>query len=814
MAQERSEPTLKLPNHASIVIIGGGIVGCSIAYHLGKRGQKDVVLLEKGELTSGSTWHAAGLVGQLRSSLNVTNMLSYSVELYARLEEETGQPTGWKAVGGLRLASSKDRMTELKKGATTAKSFGMEMHLLTPKEAYDLFPIMSLDGVVGASFLPTDGYADPSQVTMALAQGARSAGVKIIRNIRVTGIEVKNRVATVVKTAHGDIKADIVVNAAGMWAREVGKMAGVNVPLIPVQHQYMVTDVVPGLPKGLPTMRDPDNLVYYKEEAGALVMGGYEHNPIPWSLDGVPKTFGQELLESNYDHFSPIAELAIKRTPMFADVGVRKLINGPEAFTPDGTYVMGLAPELRNYYVAAGFNAHGIAGGGGAGRMMAEWILDGRPSLDLWDLDITRFGSHHGSADFLRERTLELYGKHYSISWPKEEHSTGRNVYKSPLYETLAGHRAVFGSKYGWERPNWFAPKGMEPKDDHTFGWPNWHEAVGQEHKTIREGVALIDQSSFSKFTVKGKGALAFLQKIAVNNVDKPVGHYTYTQLCNEKGGIEADLTFHRIAPEEFYVVTGTAFGTHDFAWMRKWLPEDGSVTFTDITPTMSVLNVCGPLSRKLLERVTKDDVSNAGFKFGQTLPLKIAGHVVHAARVTYVGELGWELHMPKEAALPVYKALWEAGKDLKVINAGYRSIESCRLEKGYRYWSAELSGDYTPYQAGLGFCVDLKKPDFLGKAALAAEKERGPHRKLCCFTLDRAVPMHGKETILHGGKMVGLLTSSGFGYTVGKSIGYGYLKLADIHDGGYQIQVLSEVIGATREKGVLYDPKRERILA
>jgi sarcosine dehydrogenase len=802
-----------IPERASIVIIGGGIVGCSIAYHLGKRGESDVVLLEKGELTSGSTWHAAGLVGQLRSSLNVTTMLTYSVDLYRRLEAETEQPTGWRTVGGLRLASSKDRMIELKKGATTARSFGMEMHLLTPKEALDLFPIMDISGVVGAAFLPTDGYADPSMITMALAKGARESGVKFVRGARVTGIEVKNRAATTVKTDQGDIRADIVVNAAGMWAREVGRMAGVNVPLIAVQHQYLVTEVIPNLPKNLPTMRDPDNLVYYKEEAGALVMGGYEHNPIPWSLDGIPKTFGQELLAPNFEHFAPIGDLALKRTPILGSVGVRKLINGPEAFTPDGHFIMGKAPELKIYFVAAGFNAHGIAGGGGAGRMMAEWILDGRPSLDLWDVDITRFGSHHADPTYLRERTLELYGKHYSIAWPKEEHETGRNIYKSPLYEILKSQRAVFGSKYGWERPNWFAPAGVEPKDSLTFGWPNWHDPVGKEHQAIREKVALIDQSSFSKFEVRGKGALAFLQRLAVNNVDKPPGSLTYTQLCNEKGGIEADLTIQRLGEDFFYIVTGTAFGTHDFAWIRENL-DDASVTLEDKTPHGAVLNICGPQSRKVLEKVAKEDVSNQAFPFAQCRYLTIAGQRVNAARVTYVGELGWELHMPKEALVPVYQALWEAGKPFGIINAGYRAIESCRLEKGYRYWSAELSADFTPYEAGLGFCVDMKKKDFIGRAALVKAAEAGPRRKLCCFTLSKAVPMPGKESILLNGKLVGLVTSGGYGYTVGKSIAYGYLTPENIQESGYEIQVLGEVIPATREKGALYDPKRERILA
>ncbi len=627
-----------MPKKAQVVIVGGGIVGCSIAYHLGKMGWSDVLVVEKEELTSGSTWHAAGLVGQLRSSRNVTKMLKYSVELYERLEAETGQSTGWKPVGGLRLASSQERWIELKKGATTARSFGLEMHLLTPQEAYELFPIMTLDNVVGAAFLPTDGHADPSGITQALAKGARASGVTFQRQTRVTGITVQQRRATIVHTDQGDIEAEIVVVAAGLWSRDLGRMAGVNIPVVPVEHQYMVSEKIPDLPKDIPTMRDPDNLVYYKEEVGALSMGGYEFNPIPWAEKGIPRDFGQQLLPPNFPHFEQLAELALQRTPILGTVGVRELINGPEAFTPDGHFVMGRAPELDNFYVAAGFNAHGIAAGGGAGRMLAEWIVEGQPSFDLWPVDIRRFGPHHRSDRYNRSRTLELYGKHYTLSWPHEEHESARPGRRSPLYSTLKAQGAVFGARFGWERPNWFASEGVEPKDIPTFGKPNWFDHVGEECRAVRERVALIDQTSFSKMEVRGPGALMFLQKLADNNVRKPVGRLTYTQFCNEQGGIECDLTVSRFGEELFYITTGTAFGLHDRDWMQQHMPRDGSVFLSDVTSSYAVLNLCGPHARDVLQMVTEDDVSHEAFPFGHCREINIGYAMVRALRVTYVG--------------------------------------------------------------------------------------------------------------------------------------------------------------------------------
>ncbi len=803
-----------MPEQTKVVIIGGGIVGCSIAYHLGKFGWSDVLVLEKEELTSGSTWHAAGLVGQLRSSRNVTKMLKYSVELYERLEAETGQSTGWKPVGGLRLASSKERMIELKKAATTARSFGLEMQMLSPQEAYDLFPIMSLDGVEGAAFLPTDGHADPSGITQALARGARTSGVVFRRNTRVTGITVTKRRATVVHTDQGDIEAEIVVNAAGMWAREIGRMAGVNVPVVAVEHQYMVSEKIPDLPRDLPTMRDPDNLVYYKEEVGALTMGGYEFNPIPWAVQGIPKDFGQQLLPSNFPHFEQLAELALERTPILGTVGVRELINGPEAFTPDGNFIMGRAPELENYFVAAGFNAHGIAAGGGAGRMMAEWIVEGQPSFDLWAVDIRRFGPHHRSDRYNRDRTLELYGKHYTLGWPHEEHSSARPGRRSPLYEILKAKGAVFGAKFGWERPNWFAPPGIEPKDIPTFEQPNWFEHVGKECRGIREKVALIDQTSFSKLEVRGAGALMFLQKLADNNVRKPVGRLTYTQFCNERGGIECDLTVSRFGEELFYITTGTSFGLHDMDWMQQHMPRDGSVSIIDVTSSRAVINLCGPHARDVLQKVTEADVSHKGFAFGHCREITIGYATVRALRVTYVGELGWELHIPSEYACHVYEELWQAGEEFGIIDAGYRAIESLRLEKGYRYWSSDLTPDYNPYEAGLDFCVNLKKKvHCIGRKALEQVQKNGPQQTLCCFTLSNDVELLGGETISRNGHVLGVLTSGGYGHTIQKTIAYGYLPTPEAQYTDYIIECLGEAIPATRTDKVLFDPERKKIM-
>jgi len=797
---------------AEIVVIGGGAIGCSIAYHLAKLGKRDVVLLEKSGLTHGATWHAAGLIGQLRNKRNLTRMLQYSVDLYGRLEAETGQATDWKQVGSLRLASSPERWQEIRRLATTAHSFGFELHLLSATEAKDRFPLMSTDGVVGAAFIPGDGYVDPSSLTQALAKGARTGGVRILEGVRVTGFAHQGRRIVGVKTDQGTIRCETVVNAAGMWAREIGALAGVSVPAGAVEHQYLVTEKVVDAPLDLPTLRDPDRLFYLKPEVGGIAVGGWEANTVPFGADGIPPGFGRELLGSNYDRFEQIAVQATERIPVLGEVGVRNLINGPIPVSPDGEPVMGLAPELDNFFVAAGFTA-GIAACGGAGKAMAEWIVAGEPSLDLWAFDIRRFGRHHAGRRHLHERAVESYGRYYAIHWPGEEMRSARGARCSPLYPFLKASGAVFGAKFGWERPNWFAPPGTEGVDAPSFDRPNWFEPVGREHRAVREGAGLIDVSSFAKFEVTGPGALAFLQRLAANDVDRPPGTVVYTQLCNARGGIEADLTITRLAEDRFYIVTGTGFAVRDRDWIERHMPRGGTVFLTDLTSARAVLNLCGPQAREVLAAVAEGAVDNAAFPYMQAREVRIGHAPVLALRVSYVGELGWELHMPTEYAAQVYEVLHRAGEPMGLVDVGYRAIESLRLEKRYLYWGADITPDYTPYEAGLGFCVALKKGDFIGADALAKARRDGPKRKMCCFTLDGKVPVFGGEAILRGGRVLGVTTSGGYGYTIGRSIVFGYLPAADAAHEDFEIEAFCDRYPAQRHDKPLYDPTRTRLL-
>ncbi|MCA0907320.1 FAD-dependent oxidoreductase [Ruegeria marisrubri] len=809
-----------LPNTAKAVIIGGGIIGCSTAYHLAKLGWTDTVLLERKKLTSGTTFHAAGLVGQLRSNANITQLLGYSVDLYNKIEEETGLGTGWKMNGGLRLACNEERWTEVKRQATTAHSFGLDMQLLTPSEAQELWPLMDVSDVIGAAYLPTDGQANPSDITQALAKGARMAGAKIFEDTKVTDIEIEDGKIRAVITEQGRIECEKVICCAGQWSRTFASRFGVNVPLVPMEHQYMVTEPF-DVPGNLPTLRDPDRLTYYKEEVGGLVMGGYEPNPIPWATKGIPQGFHYTLLDSNFDHFEQLMELALGRVPALETAGVKTLTNGPESFTPDGNFIIGEAPELRNFFVGAGFNAFGIAAGGGAGMALAEWVHKGEPPFDLWSADIRRFGRPHFDTDWVRTRTVEAYGKHYTMGWPHEEHDSGRPCRKSPLYDTLKKQGACFGEKLGWERPNWFADasKGEVPKDEYSFGRQNWFDAVGREHKAAREAAVLFDQTSFAKFALKGPDALAAMNWICANDVDKPVGALVYTQMLNDKGGIECDLTVGRVANDEFYIVTGTGYATHDFDWINRSIPEGMNCQLFDITSSNAVLSLMGPKSREILAAVTRDDVSNSGFKFGTIRTIGIAGCPVKALRVTYVGELGWELHLPVEYAQTVYDALMEAGRPHGLINAGYRAIESLRLEKGYRAWGSDIGPDHTPFESGLGWAVKLRKNiDFKGRAASEVQKTGGVKKMLACFTVDPEVVLLGRETIYRNGERVGWLTSGGYGYTVGKSIGYGYIRNANgvdaqyVTSGTYELDVATQRVPCEVTLQPLYDPQMSRV--
>ncbi|QRM56529.1 FAD-dependent oxidoreductase [Sinorhizobium sp. BG8] len=813
--------TRDLPDAARAVVIGGGIIGCSTAYHLARLGWTDTVLLERHKLTSGTTFHAAGLVGQLRTSANITQLLGYSVDLYRRLEAETGLSAGWKMNGGLRLACNENRWTELKRLATTAHSFGLDMQLLTPKEAAELWPLMKADDLVGAAFLPTDGQANPSDITQALAKGARMAGVSIFEDTAVVGIEVEDGRIRAVITDRGRIACERVVVCAGQWTRAFAAQHGVNVPLVPVQHQYLVTEPF-GVPSNLPTLRDPDRLTYFKEEVGGLVMGGYEPNPKAWAVDGIPEGFHFSLLQPDFDHFEPLMEQALARVPALESAGVKQLINGPESFTPDGNFILGEAPELRNFFVGAGFNAFGIASGGGAGMALAEWVHKGEPPFDLWPVDIRRFGRSHLDTDWVRRRTLEAYGRHYTIAWPNEEYETGRPSRTSPLYQRLKQQGACFGEKLGWERPNWFADlaAGEVASDSYSFERPNWFNAVAREHRAVREASVIFDQTSFAKYLLKGPDAEAALQWIAANDVGRPVGSLTYTQMLNDRGGIECDVTAARLAENAYYIVTGTGFATHDLDWIARNIPAGLRAELSDVTADFSVLSLMGQNSRRILERVTSDDVSNAALPFGSWKAIRIAGTEVRALRITYVGELGFELHVSVNDALAVYEALMSAGRAEGLINAGYRAIETCRLEKGYRAWGSDIGPDHTPIEAGLGWAVKLGKPlDFRGRGALEAQSERGVSKMLVCLVPDDpSVVLLGRETIYRNGQRAGWLTSGGFGHTLGKAIGYGYLRnkagvdSAYALSGSYELEVATRRVACSIHLKPLYDPEMRRV--
>ena len=812
----------ELPTTAKAVVIGGGIVGCSTAYHLGKLGWTDTVLLERRKLTSGTTFHAAGLVGQLRTSANITQLLGYSVDLYRRLEQETGLQTGWKMNGGLRLACNAERWTEVKRQATTAHSFGLEMHLLTPQEAQDLWPLMTIDDLVGAAFLPTDGQANPSDITQSLARGARMAGVKIFEDTPVTRIIVEDGRIRGVETPQGRIDCEKVVICAGQWTRTLAATVGVNVPLVSVEHQYMVTERIAGVTPNLPTLRDPDRLTYWKEEVGGLVWGGYEPNPVPWAVKGIPEGFHFELLTSDFDHFGQFMDLAIGRVPALETAGIKQLINGPESFTPDGNFILGEAPEQRNLFIGAGFNAFGIASGGGAGMALAEWVAKGAAPFDLWPVDIRRFGKVHQSTDWVRERTLEAYGKHYTIAWPSEEHRSARPTRRSPLYAHLKVAGACFGEKLGWERPNWFADlaAGEVAQDRYSYQRPGWWDAVRREHQAARKAAVLIDQTSFAKFTLKGPDAASALNWIASGNVDRAVGSLTYTQMLNYKGGIEADVTVARVARDEFYIVTGTGFATHDFDWISRNIPAGARAELVDVTSGSAVLSLMGPEARDILARVCPDDLTNAGFPFGTARRISVASCPVLALRVTYVGELGWELHMPTDVAVTVYEALMAAGAGLGLVNAGYRAIETLRLEKGYRAWGSDIGPDHTPVEAGLAWACKMKSGvPFLGRDAVAAQLEGGVKKRLAGFTVDSPdVILLGRETIYRDGVRVGWLSSGGFGHTLGKPIGYGFVRAAGgvaedwMKTGRYALEVASERVPCKIHVTALYDPLNARI--
>ena len=769
---------MTLPTEAEIVIIGGGIAGCSTAYHLAALGKKDVLLLEQGTLTCGTTWHAAGLVGQMRPNRNMTRMSKYGIELYSTLEAETGLATGWKQCGSVNVAKTAERMQTFLKQSAMARSFGVDVDIISPQQAGDLYPILRTDDLQGALWIPGDGKANPADLTMSLAKGARNRGVRIIENIEVTGVLIENNRVMGVRTAQGDVCCQTIVNCAGQWARQLGRLAGVNVPLYSAEHFYIVTDTIPGVHPMLPVMRDPDGFIYYKEEVGGLVMGGFEPKAKPWKMDPIPANFQFQLLDEDWDQFEILMNNAIHRTPCLETAPVKMLLNGPESFTPDGNFILGEAPELRNFFVCAGFNSAGIANSGGAGRLIAEWIVEGSAQSDLWDVDIRRFGSFTANRRALAARTGETLGLHYAMRWPRQELETARPLRTSPLYDILAAKGAVFGSKNGWERANYFRPADAAPAE-YGLGRPGWLDWVIEEQRATREAVALYDQTSFSKLLLQGRDALQLLQRLCANDIDIPVNKMVYTAQLNERGGFESDLTVMRLAQDRFQIITGSAQATRDMDWINRNVDSDEYATLTDVSAQFCVLSLMGPNARDLLARVCPDDLSGDSLKFSWTREIDIGFARVRAARMSYVGGPGFELYVPVEMARHVYLVLMEAGQELGLRNAGYYALDALRIEAGRRAWGAELGPDENPFEAGLAYAVNLDKPMlFIGKQALLKAKSQPLKKKLVTVVLDSPTAYAwGGEGIVFDDETVGELTSVGWSLKANACIGLGYVR-------------------------------------
>ncbi len=766
----------QLPAQAEIVIVGGGIIGCSLAYHLTKLGKRDVVVLEQGRVTSGTTWHAAGLVGQMRPTRTMTRMSRYGIELYKTLEAETGQATGWKACGSVNVASTPARVVELKRTVARVRSFGVEIELISPQEAGRRWPLMRTDDLLAAVWLPGDGKANPADLCQALAKGARMGGARIHEDVRVTGFTRKNGRAVGVETMGGNIACETVALCAGQWSPDLGRKAGVTVPLHSAEHFYIVTKRIPGVTPDLPVMRDPDGFIYYKEEVGGLLMGGFEPVAKPWGMGGIPENFRFQLLPEDWDQFEPLIRAAIHRTPCLETAEVRQLLNGPESFTPDGNFILGEAPECRGLFVAAGFNSAGIANAGGAGRLLAEWIVGGEPSVDLWDVDIRRFAGFHGNRAHLRERTVETLGLHYAMRWPRYELTSVRPLRRSPLYDRLAAKGARFGARMGWERANYFARGAGEIA--YSYGKPDWLRYCLDEQRATRESVAIFDQSSFAKFLLQGRDALPALQRLCANEMDVPVGRMVYTAMLNPRGGFESDLTVIRLDDTSFLLITGTGQITRDRDWISRHI-GDAVAILADVTSAWSVLSVMGPQARALLERISPDDLSEMALPPGATADIDMAFARVRAARTSYVGGPGFELYVPTEFTAGVYDALVDAGAELGLRDGGYYAIDALRIEAGRRAFGAEFGPDETPLEAALMHAVKLSKGvDFIGRAALQRQQEQGVAKRLGLFVLEdpKAFPWGG-EGILREGKPVGEITSAGYSARLGRAVVMGYVR-------------------------------------
>jgi 4-methylaminobutanoate oxidase (formaldehyde-forming) len=809
-----------LPKSARVVIIGGGVIGCSVAYHLVKKGWKDVVLLERKQLTSGTTWHAAGLIAQLRATANMTKLAKYSQELYGNLEAETGVATGFKRCGSITVALTEERKEEIFRQAAMARAFGVEVEEISPQEVKAKYEHLNIDDVKAGVWLPLDGQGDPANIALALAKGARNGGALVRENVCVTGMTKEGRRVTGVNWEAdgetGHIAADMVVNCGGMWGHEVGRMAGVNVPLQACEHFYIVTEAIEGLTQ-MPVLRVPDECAYYKEDAGKFLLGAFEPVSKPWGMDGIPKDFEFDQLPEDFDHFEPILEAACERMPMLAEAGIHTFFNGPESFTPDDAYHLGLAPEMDNFWVAAGFNSIGIQSAGGAGMALAEWMDSGAKPFDLGDVDISRMQPFQGNKQYLFERSKETLGLLYADHYPYLQKKTARGIRRTPFHQHLLDNGAVMGEIAGWERANWFADEGQEAKYEYTWKRQNWFDNAAREHRAVRENVGMYDMSSFGKIRVEGRDATAFLNYVAGGQYDVPVGKIVYSQFLNHTGGIEADVTITRMSETAYLVVTPAATRLADQVWMQRNV-GDFNVVITDVTAGEGVLAVMGPNSRKLLQAVSPNDFSNDVNPFGTAQEIEIGMGLARVHRVTYVGELGWEVYVSADQAAHVFETLHDAGKAFDLKLCGMHMMDSLRTEKGYRHFGHDITCEDHVVEAGLGFAVKTDKPDFIGRDAVIRKKENGLENRLLQFVLNDGEPLlYHNEPILRDGELVGYLSSGSYGHTLGAAVGLGYVPckgetVAEVLASDYEIDVAGARVKATPSMKPLYDPKSERV--
>lgn len=808
------------PTQAQVVVIGGGIAGCSVAYHLTKLGWTDVVVLERKQLSSGTTWHAAGLVGQIRATHNLTRLACYGTELYEKLEAETGQATGYTRRGSVAVARTEARMEEFRRQVGMAKCFGVEVEVISPEEAGRKWPLMRTDDLVGAIWIPGDGQTNPSDTCAALAKGARMGGATIFENVKVIKVRTKNGAVTGVVTDRGEIACDYAVNCGGIWARDLGEAVGVPVPLHAAEHFYIVTKPMEGLVPMTPTLRDYDGRTYYKEDAGKLLVGGFEETAKPWAMNGIPEDFEFDALPEDWDHFETLLGYALERVPALETAEIRQLFVGPESFTPDNRYMLGEAPQLRNYYVLAGFNSVGIASGAGAGKAVAEWMVAGEPTMDLWDIDIRRVFPFQNNKRYLHDRIVETLGVLYDHHWPFRQPATARGVRRSALHDRLAERGAVFGSVAGWERANWYARDGIAPRYEYAWGRQNWFPAWRAEHMAAREGAALFDLSSFAKFQVEGPEAEAVMQRVSAADMAVAPGKVVYTQWLNRHGGIEADLTVTRLAEDRYMVVTAAATAIKDLDWLHRQA-GDARVSIIDISSTLATLSLMGPKSRDLLSAVTDTNLGNEAFPYMSAQAIEVGYGLATALRVTYVGELGWELYVPTEMAAGVFDTLAEAGEAQGLAFAGYHALDSLRSEKGYRHWGHDIGIEDSPIQAGLGFAVAFDKPvDFIGRDAVLRQRDEGVARRLLQFVLKNPEPLlYHDEPIWRDDRIVGRTTSGSYGHALGAAVGMGYVENGGapvtrdwLLGGSYEIEVAGERIPAEASLRPLYDPKSERV--